>query len=35
MKVQYLEIVTHDMQAVCAAYAVQGAEFDEPVPELG
>ncbi|WP_017163011.1 hydroxylase [Xanthomonas phaseoli] len=35
MKVQYLEIVTHDLEAVCAAYAVQGAEFGEPVPELG
>ncbi|WP_372356473.1 VOC family protein [Xanthomonas sp. NCPPB 3443] len=35
MKVQYLEIVTCNTEEVCAAYAVQGAEFGEPVPELG
>ncbi|TQT99853.1 hydroxylase, partial [Xanthomonas perforans] len=27
MKVQYLEIVTCNTEEVCAAYAVQGAEF--------
>ena len=35
MKIQYLEIVTHDVDAVCSVYALQGAEFGEPVPELG
>ncbi len=36
MRVHYLEIVTKDVDAVCATYAEQhGVEFSEPVPELG
>jgi predicted enzyme related to lactoylglutathione lyase len=35
MKVHYLEIVTSDVDAVCAAYSSQGADFGDPVPELG
>ncbi|MBK8835095.1 MAG: hydroxylase [Anaerolineae bacterium] len=36
MKIQYLEIVTKDVDAVCAAYAAaQNAHFGEPVAELG
>lgn len=35
MKIQYLEIVTRDVDAVCAAYSSQGAQFGDPVPELG
>jgi len=35
-QVQYLEIVTEDVDAVCAAYAAAGGlEFGDPVPELG
>lgn len=36
MQVQYLEIVTNNVEAVCAAYsAASGAKFGEPVAELG
>lgn len=36
MRVQYLEIVTKDVAAVCAAYtAAAGLDFGEPVAELG
>jgi uncharacterized protein len=35
MKIQYLEIVTNDVAAVCAAYETTGADFGEPVPALG
>jgi len=36
MQVQYLEIVTKDVDGVCAAYsAACGAQFGEPVAELG
>lgn len=36
MKVQYLEIVTEDVDSVCAAYAAaSGMEFGEPDPLLG
>jgi len=36
MQVQYLEIVTKDVDAVCAPYsAACGARFGEPVAELG
>jgi predicted enzyme related to lactoylglutathione lyase len=35
MKIQYLEIVTRDVDAVCVAYSSQGAQFGDPVPELG
>ncbi len=36
MKIQYLEIVTKDVEAMCAAYAAaHGMRFSEPVAELG
>lgn len=36
MKVQYLEIVTKEVDAVCAAYAAaHKAQFSQPVAELG
>lgn len=36
MKVQYLEIVTKEVDAVCAAYAAaHKAQFSPPVAELG
>jgi predicted enzyme related to lactoylglutathione lyase len=36
MQVQYLEIVTKNVDAVCAAYsAASSAQFGEPVAELG
>ncbi len=36
MLIQYLEIVTPDVDAVCANYElVHGASFGDPVPELG
>lgn len=36
MKVQYLEIVTPEVDPVCAAYAAAlGVEFGEPLAELG
>ncbi len=36
MKIQYLEIVTKDVGAVCAAYAVaHKVQFGEPVAGLG
>lgn len=36
MQVDYLEIVTPDVDAVCAAYAAaHGVEFSEPKPGLG
>ncbi len=36
MQVQYLEIVTREVDAVCAAYtAVNGVEFDVPDAGLG
>lgn len=36
MKIQYLEIVTKDVDAVCAAYAsAHNVKFGEPVAELG
>jgi predicted enzyme related to lactoylglutathione lyase len=36
MQIQYLEIVTPDVDAVCANYQqVHGVKFGEPVPELG
>lgn len=36
MQIQYLEIVTPDVEAVCTTYAqLYGVTFSEPVPELG
>lgn len=36
MKIQYLEVVTPDVDAVCAAYAAaNGVEFGAPDPALG
>lgn len=36
MQVHYLEIVTKDIDAVCAAYgAAHGARFSEPIAALG
>jgi predicted enzyme related to lactoylglutathione lyase len=36
MRIQYLEIVTRDVDAVCAAYSlVNGVQFGEPDPGLG
>lgn len=36
MQIGYLEIVTHDVDAVCAAYAaLQGATFGPPDARLG
>ena len=36
MKIHYLELVTNDVDAVCAAYAAAaGAEFGEPDAALG
>lgn len=36
MQIQYLEIVTPDVDAVCEAYAaVWGVAFGEPIPGLG
>ncbi|MGB0714893.1 MAG: VOC family protein [Phycisphaerae bacterium] len=36
MQVQYLEIVTKDVNGVCATYEnVSGVKFSEPVPGLG
>lgn len=36
MQIQYLEIVTKDVDAVCAAYAsANGVQFGEPVGGLG
>ncbi len=36
MRLRYLEIVTPDVDAVCASYsAIHGVEFSEPVPTLG
>ncbi len=36
MQVHYLEIITKDVDAVCASYeAVTGVEFSEPVAALG
>lgn len=36
LKIQYLEIVTPDVDAMCATYeAAIGAVFGDPVPELG
>ncbi len=36
MKVHYLEIVTPEVDEVCAVYAAaNGLEFGDPVPELG
>lgn len=36
MQIQYLEIVTRDVDAVCAAYsAANGVQFGEPDPRLG
>lgn len=36
MRIHYLEIVTPDVGAVCAAYeAAHALAFSEPVPELG
>jgi predicted enzyme related to lactoylglutathione lyase len=36
MKIQYLEIVTKDVDAVCAAYAAaHGVQFGEPDAALG
>lgn len=36
MQIQYLEVVTADVDAVCAAYAAAHAvQFGAPVPELG
>ena len=36
MTPHYLEVVTEDVDAVCAAYeAVHGVSFGAPVPELG
>jgi predicted enzyme related to lactoylglutathione lyase len=36
MKIQYLEIVTHDVDGVCAAYAsANGVQFGAPDASLG
>lgn len=36
MQIQYLEIVTPDVDEVCATYEkLHGVSFSEPVPELG
>lgn len=36
MQIQYLEIVTPELEATCAALAaVHGVEFGDPIPELG
>ncbi|RMG04100.1 MAG: hydroxylase [Planctomycetota bacterium] len=36
MKIHYLEIVSQDVDFVCAAYAAAfGVQFSPPVPELG
>ena len=36
MEIHYLEIVTHEVDAVCASYAKAiGVEFGEPDPGLG
>jgi predicted enzyme related to lactoylglutathione lyase len=36
MQIHYLEIVTEEVDAVCAAYAkVNGVQFGKPVVELG
>jgi uncharacterized protein len=36
MQIQYLEIVTRNVDAVCAAYSsANGVQFGEPVPGLG
>jgi len=36
MQIQYLEIVTKDVDAVCAAYSTAGKKpFGEPIAELG
>ncbi|MGD8413787.1 MAG: hydroxylase [Candidatus Latescibacterota bacterium] len=36
MQVHYLEIVTHEVDETCAAYAqLHGVSFGEPVAELG
>jgi predicted enzyme related to lactoylglutathione lyase len=36
MRIQYLEIVTRDVDAVCAAYSLaNGLHFGEPDPGLG
>lgn len=36
MHIHYLEIVTGDVDAICAAYtAANGLQFGDPVPELG
>lgn len=36
MRIRYLEIVTPDVEAVCAAYAASlGVTFGDPVPPLG
>ncbi len=36
MQIRYLEIVTADVEAVCATYAAaMGAQFGEPDPGLG
>lgn len=36
MKIQFLEIVTPDVDAMCATYeAATGAVFGDPVPEFG
>ena len=36
MRIQYLEIVTRDVDAVCAAYSLaNGVRFGEPDPGLG
>ncbi len=36
MQIQYLEIVTHQVEAVCAVYAAaHGVEFGEPDALLG
>lgn len=36
MQIKYLEIVTPDVEAVCATYGkIHGVEFSKPVAELG
>jgi predicted enzyme related to lactoylglutathione lyase len=35
MQIHYLEIVTRDVDAVCAAYAANGVQFGEPDARLG
>ncbi len=36
MEIPYLELVTPDVDAVCATYAAAlGVAFGDPVPELG